>query len=402
MKFKSLTLVGSGLCAALLGAAVLIAQEAGTFEVPVPPPPPGQEEDVLMFWNNPDEDAGPDVEWFGAGPDIAYAPGSRIMRKNRMFIRGENRPWLGIVLTDIDSAKAKELKLGSENGVLVKDVRENSPAAKAGLTKDDVITEFAGEKVRSAAQLSRLVRETPAGRSASLVVNRAGKTLSLTAQLETRHRGPMSMAEPGQPLQDFTVPVPPPVPGRKFNVFIPRGARLGISGDDLTPQLAEFFGVKQGKGVLVREVIVGTAAEKAGLKAGDVIVAVDGKEVATVGGLRRALAEGKTDAEKRKATLNIVRDKREQTLSVELDAADKIMTKPVMRTEFEFDTEGIREIADRVAEKAQDLRGRAEGMSKEWQLRLQEEMKRLQKDLPKLQEEIQKEVRGAMADLEQI
>jgi len=212
------------------------------------------------------------------------------------------------------------------------------------------------------------------------------------------------MAEPGEPLQDFTVPVPPPppVPGRKFNVFIPRGARLGISGDDLTPQLAEFFGVKQGKGILVREVTVGTPAEKAGLKAGDVIVAVDGQEVATVGGLRHALAQGKAEAEKRKATLNIVRDKREQSLTVELDAADKIMTKPVMRTEFEFDTEGIREIADHVAERAQDLRGLTEGMSKEWQLRLQEEMKSLQKELPRLQEEIQKEVRGTLAELEQI
>lgn len=398
----------SGLFAGLLfvmavGVRALIAQEPQVFNVPVPPPPQDADEDV-MFWNDMDDDGGTNMEWFGTGPEMAAIPGPHFSAGRRVFFRGENRPWLGVVLTDIDSEKAKELKLASENGVLVKIVSEDSPAAKAGLMKDDVIVEFAGEKVRSAAQLSRLVRETPSGRSASLVVNRAGKTQTLTAKLETQHAGPMPMAGATLPPEDFTIPVPPMPPGagRKFNVFIPRGARLGISGDDLTPQLAEFFGVKQGKGVLVREVIVGTAAEKAGLKAGDVIVAVDGQEVESVGKLRRALAEGKTEAEKRKATINIVRDKREQTLTVELDAADKIMTKPVMRTEFEFDTEGIREIADQVSAGAEDFRGLAKVMSKEWQLRLQEEVKRLHKELPKLQEEIQKEVHGAVAELERI
>ena len=405
MSLKSLTSIGGGLFAALLGASVLLAQETRPLQVPLPPPPNG-DEDVVMYWNNPDADDGPEMEWFATGADAATAHGAHARRTNRMFIRGFNRPWLGVVLTDIDSAKAKELKLGSENGVLVKDVRENSPAAKAGVMKNDVIVEFAGEKVRSAAQLSRLVRETPVGRIVPLVVNRAGKTLTLNAQIETSHMGPMAMVEGGEPLRDFTIPVPPQPPemGHNFNVFIARGARLGISGDDLTSQLAEFFGVKQGKGVLVREVTAGTPAEKAGLKAGDVIVAVDGNEVANVAELRHALAEGKTEGEKRKVSLGIVRDKHQQTLSVELDNSHKLMPKPVMRTEFEFNKEGIREIADQLAAEARELGEaiRAQAQSKEWQKQLQDEVNRLNEELPKLKEEIRKEVQGAMAELNQI
>jgi serine protease Do len=370
----------------------------------------------VIFFNDMDEGeepdmayygAGPDAVWYQNGPEVATAPMGPFARGNRMFIRGENGPWLGVVLTDLDSEQAKGSNPAVENGVLVKSVREESPAAKAGLMKDDIIVEFAGEKVRSTAQFRRLVRETPAGRSVSIVVNRAGKNQTLTAKLETRHIGPMAMggsiqAGPGE----FTMPLPPPGEGPTFHVFIPRGARLGISGDDLTPQLAEFFGVKQGKGVLVREVIVGSSAEKGGLKAGDVVVAVDGEEIASVGKLRHALAGQKADTEKRKVTLTIVRDKHEQTLTVELDSPDKFMPKPVMRTELEFDPDRALEIADEAAARAKEIslawREHAKAYQDEWQARMQEEKKRLEKELPRLREEIQKEVHGAMAELERI
>jgi membrane-associated protease RseP (regulator of RpoE activity) len=106
---------------------------------------------------------------------------------------------------------------------------------------------------------------------------------------------------------------------RGFNFSFDGGRpSLGISGDELTTQLASYFGVKQGKGVLVREVVVGSPAATAGLKAGDVIVAVDGKSVATVAELRKAL-EIKSGEEKRKLNLTIVRDHHEQTVPVELE-----------------------------------------------------------------------------------
>jgi membrane-associated protease RseP (regulator of RpoE activity) len=213
----------------------------------------------------------------------------------------------------------------------------------------------------------------------TLLVSRAGQPRTLSAKLEARAEGA------------FEMPAMPPLP--QFDIKIPefdfgwqaRGARLGISGDDLTPQLAEYFGVKQGKGVLVREVVVGSAAEKAGLKAGDVIVAVDGKEVASVGKLRRALA-GDTE-EKRKVTLTIVRDKREQTLAVELEPAERVSPRRVTHTEL------IGIDPEEMAAEAQVHAEEIEAKAREWQKdrgkfqkereRLQEEMRRLQQELPK-------------------
>jgi membrane-associated protease RseP (regulator of RpoE activity) len=316
------------------------------------------------------------------------------------------------VLSDIGADKAKELKLTGENGVLVKEVREESPAAKAGLLKDDVIVEFTGEKIRSAAQLRRLVQETPTERTVTIVVNRAGQTKSLTAQLESRHRGPMAFAGVPAPPGEFTVPLPPPGPGHKFDFMIHRGARLGISGDDLTPQLAEFFGVKQGNGVLVREVTVGSAAEKGGLKAGDVIVAVDGKEVASVGKLRRALAGEKVESEKRKVSLTIVREKREQTVSVELDTPDKVKPRPFMRAELDIDEEAVEDFAEDMAAQAQEIElawrenaGNLEELQRDLQFEqqnAQEEMQQLQEELPKVDREINRAMKGLQVELEKI
>jgi predicted metalloprotease with PDZ domain len=121
------------------------------------------------------------------------------------------------------------------------------------------------------------------------------------------------------PEINVTPTYPEPFDYRGFS-FLFDGGRpsLGISPDELTTQLASFFGVKQGKGVLVREVVVGSAAANAGLKAGDVIVAVDGKSVATVAELRKAI-EIKSGEEKRKLELTVVRDHHEQTVPVELE-----------------------------------------------------------------------------------
>ncbi len=223
--------------------------------------------------------------------------------------------WLGVTLKDVTADEVRDLKLPGEYGALVESVDADSAAAKAGLQKGDVIVEFAGERVRSEAQLRRLIRETPAGRTVSMQVIRDGQARALTAKLQSR-------------TNQFNIQIPeiqiPPINPQLFDYRsfnFPFGAgrpSLGISGDELTTQLAGYFGVKQGKGVLVREVVVGSAAEKAGLKAGDVIVAVDGKTVATVTELRQAL-ESKPSKEERKVNLTVVRDRHEQTVPVELE-----------------------------------------------------------------------------------
>jgi membrane-associated protease RseP (regulator of RpoE activity) len=261
-------------------------------------------------------------------PEPPEAPDVAIGNPESQPLAVEGAAWLGVTLKDVTAEKARDLKLPGEYGALVESVEADSAAAKAGVEKGDVIVEFAGERVQSAAQLRRLIRETPAGRTVSLQVIRDGQARTLSAKLQSRRNAfHIQVPEIHIPeIPEIHIPeinivpaYPRPFDYRGFSFQFGDGRpSLGISGDELTTQLASYFGVKQGKGVLVREVVVGSPAAKAGLKAGDVIVAVDGKSVATVAELRQAL-EIKPAEEKRKLSLTIVRDRHEQTVPVELE-----------------------------------------------------------------------------------
>jgi membrane-associated protease RseP (regulator of RpoE activity) len=253
-------------------------------------------------------------------PEPPDAPEAVIGGLQSQLFAQNGTAWLGVTLKDVSADNVRDLKLPGEYGALVESVDADSAAAKAGMQRGDVIVEFAGERVRSEAQLRRLIRETPAGRSVTLQVIRGGQARTLTAKLQPRtNQFYIRIPETGIPETRIAPPNPQLFDFRGFNYLFDRGRpSLGISGDELTTQLASYFGVKQGKGVLVREVVVGSAAEKAGLKAGDVIVAVDGKSVATVTELREAL-EVKPSNEERKVNLTIVRDRHEQTVPVELE-----------------------------------------------------------------------------------
>ena len=96
-----------------------------------------------------------------------------------------DRPWMGVHLKDVTPEKARELKLPGDYGAIVTKVEPDSPAAKAGLAANDVILEFAGERVRGVAQLGRLVRETPPGRAVNLEVSRDGQQRTFTVKLES-------------------------------------------------------------------------------------------------------------------------------------------------------------------------------------------------------------------------
>jgi len=234
-----------------------------------------------------------------AATDVFVSPG------------GDGQAWLGVQLEDVTAARARELKLPGEYGAVVTEVREDSPAAKAGLKENDVVLEFAGERVRSVAELKRLIRETPPGRTVPVKFSHDGQTRTVNVTPEARHWG---VAGP-----EITMPEIPRIKLPDFHLEFGTPS-LGVSADELTPQLAEYFGVKQGKGVLVREVDSGTPAEKAGLKAGDCIVRVGSKEIGSVGGLESALADQtRASADgKRQVELTIVRDRHELTVKADL------------------------------------------------------------------------------------
>jgi serine protease Do len=227
-----------------------------------------------------------------------------------------DRSFMGVRLGDVTAEDARELKLAGDSGAVVKEVEKDGPAAKAGVQKNDVIVEFDGERVRSVAELRRLVRETPPERTVKLQVSRQGQVHNLNITLASRHA---LLGDHGIRIPEIHLP-PVNIP---FNFNFSWGAgRLGISAQELTSQLATYFGVNQGKGVLVMEVKKDSPADRAGLKAGDCIVKVDSKEVTSVWDLRNALNQDSWEKpEKRQHVLTIVRDRHEQTIAVEIEPA---------------------------------------------------------------------------------
>jgi serine protease Do len=224
--------------------------------------------------------------------------------------------YLGIGGVDITAERAKALNLKEERGVEVSSLAEEGPAAKAGMKQGDVVLEFNGQPVEGTAQFQRLVRETPVGRQVKITVWRAGAAQTLTA---TVGENKQTVIGPGDGSWNFNMPEMPPMP----NIEVPRfqmysqNPMLGIVGESLgqEDQLAEFFGVQDG--VLVRSVKKGSAAEKAGIKAGDVITKVDDSKVTSSTEITRVLRGLKS---KKTFGVTVMRNHKEMPLTVTMES----------------------------------------------------------------------------------
>ena len=247
------------------------------------------------------------------------------MNDMNILIGDDGSSWLGVETHEVTADKAKELKLSAERGVVLGKIVADSPAAKAGLKENDVVTEVNGQRVEGAAQFRRMIREIPAGRSIQLTVWREGRSQTVSATLgksEERRRA-MKMVAPTPGAFAFRMPEIPDVPSMEWNgnmVFGGGQPRLGIDAEDLSGQLGTFFGAPEGEGILVRDVNSGSAAEKSGVKAGDVITSLNGERIRTVGELREKLS-AKRDDKDRTVKLGVLRNKSEISLTVELPAA---------------------------------------------------------------------------------
>ena len=265
-------------------------------------------------------------------------------------------PRLGVQIRDVGKDDLARFKLSSQNGVVVDEVMKDSAAEKAGVKAGDVVVQFDGENVRSAAQMTRLVRETAAGRTVKMGVVRDGKRMDLDVapaeaesafdvtidrerlrgeiekELQTMpERGQVYRFErraPGQPTPPggtlrWQPRTPLPVPegdvlqwfgeGGTGNLLFMQGrGRLGVNVQELTPELAAYFGVKDG--LLVNSVQADTPAAKAGIKAGDVIGAVNGKPVASASELVKELADKEGEV-----IIGVTRDKKALSLKASLE-----------------------------------------------------------------------------------
>jgi len=270
-------------------------------------------------------------------------------------------PRLGVQVRDVGKEDLAKLKLTTQSGVVIDEVLSESAAQKAGVKAGDVVVQFDGENVRSAQQFTRLVRETAEGRAVKMAVIRDGKRMDLDVTPaasedtfnvfvdEGQIRGDVErqMKDLQGQLQQYRferrAPGPPPereplppgltlqwqqeAPGRMpredmpqrfgdatgtFAFSMGRG-RLGVTVQELTPELAMYFGVKDG--LLVSAVQANTPAATAGIKAGDIIGTVNGKTVSSSGELITELAD--KDGE---VTIGLTRDKKPLSLKATLEA----------------------------------------------------------------------------------
>ncbi|HKB08794.1 MAG TPA: PDZ domain-containing protein [Candidatus Polarisedimenticolia bacterium] len=248
-----------------------------------------------------------------AGPTPPTPPSPRPPHDHTILF-SSGASWLGVSIADVTSERAKELNMKEETGVEIKAVTPGSPAEKAGLRKEDVILEYQGTRVEGAMQLTRMVRETPPGRIVTLKALRDGEARTVRVKV-SEHDG-----EENQKTFHRRIEIPPieipeiEMPDIPFLESLPSSSRLGVSVEELGEQLGDFFGVKDGEGVLIRSVRKGSPADGAGLRAGDVIVKVDGEKIDDSGDLRGALR----DHRGRSFPITIVRDRREQSVTVTL------------------------------------------------------------------------------------
>jgi len=227
--------------------------------------------------------------------------------------------WLGVEIGEVTAEKAKDLKLPAVRGVVVDDVEPDSPAAKAGIKEKDVITQYDGQPVEGTVQFRRLIRETPPGRSVTLEISRGGLTQNISVVLGDR--SDVSVRKMKGKMRNFGGAYSFSMPNVEEFPDMPevmdmRTPILGINAEDLTGQLGSYFGAPNNAGVLVREVRPGTPAEKAGLKAGDVIIKIEGKEVRTLADLRAQLRNKTNQAS---VTMGVLRKGSEIAVTVPIE-----------------------------------------------------------------------------------
>ena len=257
----------------------------------------------------------------------ATTPRARAAAGTYVVQRGGS--YMGIGVVDITADRAKALNMKEERGVEITSIVDDGPAAKAGIKEGDVVLEYNGQAVQGTEQFQRLVRETPPGRQVKVGIWRNGAAQALTATVGER-KGTVVMGDDNG--WTFTVPPTPPMPPMpNINIDVPhfsmtyQSPMLGIDGESLESQeqLADFFGVKEG--VLVKSVRRNSAAEKAGIKAGDVIVKVDDSRVGSSSEITRTLRGLRS---KKTFTLTVVRNKKEVPLTVTMEDRGWIRVRP--------------------------------------------------------------------------
>ena len=207
------------------------------------------------------------------------------------------RSYLGVEMQDLTRDMQKYYGVGPKDGVVVNDVRPDTPAAKAGLESGDVIQELNGTAISGGMQLAGVVERLTPGQSYDMRILRGGEEKTISVTFEAM---PEDFYESVRASQD----VEEPADGSEEA----KVSRLGLEVASLTDELAEKYGLADTRGVLVTDVERGTPASKARLRIGDVIVKVGGRKTLTLDAFRQAVAD---TADEEQVMLVVRRDGRQ-------------------------------------------------------------------------------------------
>ena len=266
-------------------------------------------------------------------PGVPGAPGEA-PQAFTIFLGGGS--FLGVYAEDINKENIARYAMREARGVGITQVVKDSPAEKAGLKKDDVIVRFEGDSVTSVRKLNRLVSEVAPDQTVKLGISRGGAEQEVAVTIGKRNESMNAMEHwPGldklkgldkleglDKLKELERVMPPGAnvwkwegqgPGKDGMIFaFGNHRRIGVSTMQLTKQLADYFGIGAGKGVLVTSVEDDSPAAKAGLKAGDVITSIDGEKVEGAGDLARGINNKKEGD----VTLTVIRNKNQRSITV--------------------------------------------------------------------------------------
>lgn len=237
--------------------------------------------------------------------------------------------FLGVYGEDITNENVARYRLSQPRGVGITQVIKDSPAEKAGLRKDDVILRIDGENVTSVRKLNRLVSEIAPDHSVRITVSRNGAEQEITATMGKRKNTTFSHDFLTQEPRVWKFNAPNEKMLDKLNELnklhdfqwnnnndllfsLSNSRRIGVSTVALTKQLADYFGIADGRGVLVTSVSEDGPSAKAGIKAGDVITAVDGEPIDSPGDISRVINRKKEG----EVSLTVIRNKSQQTFRV--------------------------------------------------------------------------------------
>ena len=233
--------------------------------------------------------------------------------------KADNTPWLGVYTQTLDQKMAKAFDLPDEYGVVINKVVKGSPADKAGLEEEDVVVAFDNTPVHSSSELSDMVDESRIGETVMLTVYRDGKEKQISLDIGARNK----RNDKEEQEEEGNWGIYTPHSGSHAYRFVRRERPyMGVTMSGLSEQLGDYFGVRNGDGALITAVEEDSPAQKAGLKAGDVIVAINDEKVqdpSDVSELVNDMEEGDT------ATVAVVRDKRDKTIRVEIGETKSTM-----------------------------------------------------------------------------